>query len=270
MKRLFLLALFPLIFISYQLNAQILKAKVKGYDVEYEMKGKGKHTILLEGGGGAGLTDWDPIYEPLTKMAKVLRYSRIGNGKSSAVKKNYSSEEYAEEAVLLLEALEISEPVVYIAHSYGAYIARVFAAEYPEKVSSLMLIEPASEHDVDIMRQIDLAKAEREIAQVKLDDMKNGLSNQYLDFWAKRPLPDHPQIPDIPVTVIASVKKYPNPQILFFTDKGRELWGKLHSDWAHAFPQGKAVLTDKSYHYVQNDEPEMVIDEIRQLLARTK
>ena len=55
--------------------------------------------------------------------------------------------------------------------------------------------------------------------------MKNGMSNQYLDFWAKRPLPDYPQIADIPVTVIASVKKYKKPSVLFFTDKAREIWG---------------------------------------------
>ena len=79
--------------------------------------------------------------------------------------------------------------------------------------------------------------------------MKNGMSNQYLDFWSKRPLPDYPQIADIPVTVIASVKKYENPSVLFFTDKGREMWGELHANWANAFPQGEIVLTSKSYHY---------------------
>lgn len=234
------------------------------------MAGQGKDVILLEAGGGAGLSDWEPVYNKLTKVAKVIRYSRIGNGNSSKITKNYSSEEYAEEAMMLLQALNIDGPVVYAAHSYGAYIARVFAAKYPNKVSALMLIEPASEHDVDIMRQIDLAKAEQEIAYIKLDDMRNGMSNQYLDFWAKRPLPDYPQIPDIPVTVIASVKKYANPSVLFFTDKGRELWGKLHSEWANAFPQGKAVLTEKSYHYPQNDEPELVISEAIELLKRVK
>ena len=133
-----------------------------------------------------------------------------------------------------------------------------------------MLIEPASEHDVDIMRKINLSQAEKEIAQVKLDDQKNGLSNQYLDFWSKRPLPDYPQIPNIPVTVIASVKKFENPPLLFFTDEARKMWGELHTDWASAFPQGKAVLTDKSYHFPQRDEPEMVVSEIRALLTRIK
>ncbi|WP_419147635.1 alpha/beta fold hydrolase [Pseudoalteromonas 'SMAR'] len=241
---------------------------IKGYKVEYEIAGKGKQTVFLEAGGSAGLSDWDPIFNRLAQFSRVIRYSRIGNGGSEQLSKNYSSEEYAEEARLVLEALNIKKPVVYVAHSYGAYIARRFAATYPEWLSGLMLIEPSSEHDVDIMRSIDLAKAEKQIAQVKLDDLKNGMSNQYLDFWSKRPLPDYPEIGDIPVTVIASVKKYNNKEVLFFTDKAREMWGELHTQWALAFPQGKAVLTDKSYHFPQQDEPEMVVQEVRELLNR--
>lgn len=262
---LFLLCLF-----SISAFAEIHFVKINGFDVEYEVLGKGKHTIFLEAGGSAGLSDWDPIFEYLAKEAKVIRYSRIGNGDSEKITKNYSSEEYAQEASLLLEALKIEEPVVYIAHSYGAYIARRFASMYPNKISALMLIEPASEHDVDIMRKIDLAKAEKEIAQVKLDDLANGMSNQYLDFWSKRPLPDYPQIPDIPVTVIASTKKFEAPSLLFFTDKARKMWGELNSDWANAFPQGNAVLTKNSYHYPHRDEPKMVVTEIIELLARIK
>lgn len=58
--------------------------------------------------------------------------------------------------------------------------------------------------------------------------------------------------------------------MLFLTDLGREMWGKLHSDWENSFPQEKAVLTGKSYHYPQNDEPEMVLTEIVELLSRIK
>ncbi|MDO6489646.1 alpha/beta hydrolase [Colwellia sp. 6_MG-2023] len=262
--------LFLISIIAFSASAEISLVKVKGFDVEYEIKGSGKHVVFLEAGGSAGLSDWDPIFENLAKNAKVIRYSRIGNGGSEKIKKNYSSEEYAEEAYLLLRALKIDQPVVYVAHSYGAYIARIFSSTYPDKVSALMLIEPASEHDVDIMRKIDLALAEKEIAQVKLDDLANGMSNQYLDFWSKRPLPDYPLIPDIPVTVIASTKKFEKPSLLFFSDQARDMWGQWHSDWVNTFPQGKIVLTNKSYHYPQNDEPEMVVKEITELLSRVK
>lgn len=120
--------LFWVLITSSVVFAELAKVQVNGFDIEYEMAGSGKHTVLLEAGGSAGLSDWDPIYKTITKHAKVIRYSRIGNGGSAQIKKNYSSEEYAAEALLLLKALKIEEPVIYVAHSYGAYIARVFAA----------------------------------------------------------------------------------------------------------------------------------------------
>lgn len=255
---------------AFNVTAEISTIKVKGFDIEYEIKGSGKHIVFLEAGGSAGLSDWDAIFDNLSKETRVIRYSRIGNGDSEKIKKNYSSEEYAHDASLLLAALDIQQPVVYVAHSYGAYIARRFSSAYPDKVSALMLIEPATEHDVDIMRKIDLELAEKQIAQIKLEDLSNGMSNQYLDFWSKRPLPDYPEISNIPVTVVASTKRYEEPPLLFFTDKARDMWGQLHTDWANAFPQGKAVLTDKSYHYPQNDEPEMIVNEIVELLSRIK
>ncbi|WP_444886991.1 alpha/beta fold hydrolase [Microbulbifer sp. JMSA008] len=238
------------------------------YRIEYEIKGSGKAILFLEAGGSAGMSDWNPIYDRLAEHTRVIRYSRVGNGNSTAIKKHFSSEDYAQGAKALLEALGVKEKITYIAHSYGAHVARTFAAQYPERMAALMLIEPSSEHDVDIMRSLNLELAEEQIAQVKLDDMKNGMSNQYLDFWSKRPLPDYPQIPDIPVTVIASIKKYDNPPLLFFTDEARDRWGELHSNWAHAFPQGRVVLTEKSYHYPQNDEPEMVVKEILALTLK--
>lgn len=257
-----------LLFICFNTSATSNSIAISAGNLEYQIAGSGQHTILLEAGGTAGLNDWDPVFSKMAKHAKVIRYSRIGNGKSSKIRKNYSSEQYADEAMELLTKLNIKQKVIYVAHSYGGYIARVFAARFPNNVAALYLIEPASEHDVDIMRSINLVQAEKEIAQVKMDDMKNGMSNQYLDFWSKRPLPDYPQIPDIPVTVIASVKKYPSPSLLFFTDEGRKKWGQLHQNWAKAFPQGKAVLTEKSYHYPQQDEPDLIIKELLSLLAK--
>lgn len=128
MKLILKTILFWVLITSSVVFAELAKVQVNGFDIEYEMAGSGKHTVLLEAGGSAGLSDWEPIYKAITKHAKVIRYSRIGNGGSAQIKKNYSSEEYAAEASLLLKALKIEEPVIYVAHSYGAYIARVFAA----------------------------------------------------------------------------------------------------------------------------------------------
>ena len=167
-----------------------------------------------------------------------------------------------------MDKLQVAKPVILVAHSYGGSIARDFAAAYPDKVKALLMLDPSSEHDVDVLRAIDLEQGNKEIAAIKLDDMKNGMSNNYLDFWSKRPLPDYPKIKDMPVTVIASVKKTENPANLFFTDQGRKLWGEHWHNWAADFPQGRAVLTDKSGHFVQFDEPNLVLTELQRLITK--
>lgn len=243
--------------------------KVNEFELEYEMAGDGKSVILLEAGGGAGPSDWEPVFKQISQYATVIRYSRVGNGHSTAIKRHFSSGDYAAYTSEFLHKLNIQEPVILVAHSYGGSVARDFAASYPDQIKALLMLDPSSEHDVNIMRAIDLELANSEIAQIKLDDMANGMSNQYLDFWSKRPLPDYPQIKDMPVTVIASIKAHEKPANLFFTEKARKMWGEMWLQWAAAFPQGRAILTKKSGHYVQLDEPELVLSELKLLIEKT-
>ena len=74
-------------FVTASVFAKPSFIKVNGYDVEYEIAGSGKHTVFLEAGGSAGLFDWEPVFEKLAKEARIIRYSRIGNGGSTQLKK---------------------------------------------------------------------------------------------------------------------------------------------------------------------------------------
>lgn len=257
-----------LTFSSLVFSAEATFVQVGEFKLEYQMAGSGPDVVLLEAGASGGMTDWDPVFATLTQHARVIRYSRVGDGQSTQIKRHFTSLDYANFAAELLDKLAITVPVIFVAHSYGGSIARDFSAAYPEKVQALLLLDPSSEHDVDILRAIDLELGNQQIAQIKLDDMAQGMSNNYLDFWSKRPLPDYPQIKDIPVTVIASVRKVEKPANLFFTDEGRKKWGQLWQHWASAFPQGRAVLTEKSGHFVQFDEPVLVEEELQLLLKK--
>ncbi|WP_076542935.1 alpha/beta fold hydrolase [Shewanella sp. UCD-KL21] len=254
--------------LSFSVHAELGVVKVSDFELEYEILGDGKHTVLLESGASAGLSDWDPIFNQISVHAKVIRYSRVGNGKSTSIKRHFSSLDYADYARELIAKLYIKEPVIIVAHSYGGNIARDFAVAYPQQIKGLLMLEPSSEHDIDIMRDIDLKRANREIAEVKLNDMSEGMSNNYLDFWSKRPLPNYPQIKDMPVTVIVSTKKFENPSNLFFSERARNMWGKHWQDWAGTFPKGRTVLTEKSGHYVQFDEPQLVVNELLLLMNK--
>lgn len=255
--------------LSQAAYSEIKTTEVNGYTIEYEVLGSGTETILLEAGGGGGLADWGDISESLSASATVISYSRVGNGNSSKPDTMFAVEDYAKHLKGLLDRLDIQK-IIHVGHSYGGSVARVFAAEYPERVEGLLLVDSASEHDVDILRAIDLEQGNKEIEAIKLADIKGGKSYHIVDFWAKFPLPDYPQIQDIPVTVIASVKRYKSPEHLFHSDKGREMWGDLWTKWAEAFPQGKAVLTTNSYHLIPQEEPALVIKEANELIKRVR
>lgn len=259
----FLLLALSLLFAA---NVKAAFVKVGEFELQYKIAGSGKQIVVLEAGGSAGLDDWDTVFSSIAEQTKVIRYSRVGNGNSTAIKRHFTSMDYADHLSEFLLALDVSEPIVLVAHSYGGSVARDFAAKYPHQLDALLMLDPSSEHDVDILRAINLEQGNKEIAQIKLSDMANGMSNQYLDFWSKRPLPDYPQIKDIPVTVIASVRKVAKPSNLFFTDKGRMMWGKMWQNWAAEFPKGRSLLTEKSGHYIQNDEPMLVLRELKRLI----
>ncbi len=264
------LAFFILTFLlSSAAYPEIKTADILGYTIEYETLGSGEEVILMEAGGGGGLVDWGGIPEVLAKSATIIRYSRVGNGNSSRPNTLFVVEDYANHLKALLNYIGV-EKIIPVAHSYGGSVARVFAAEYPERVEGLLLVDASSEHDVDIVRSIDPELGNKEIEAIKLADIKGGKNYHIVDFWAKFPLPDFPEIKDIPVTVIASVKRYESPDNLFHSDKGRAMWGELWTKWAEAFPQGKAVLTENSYHLVPNEEPELVIKEALELLRKVR
>ncbi|XQW86467.1 alpha/beta fold hydrolase [Thalassotalea piscium] len=261
------LALTSLLF-SFSCFAQVQTINIGDFDIEYEMSGSGKHLVLLEAGMTRDLTDWDTIIPDMSKIARVIRYSRVGNGHSSQTDQQFSAEQYASHTKSLLDRLKINEPVIHISHSYGGMLARAFAGQYPNSVEALLFIDPSTEHDLDIVKNIDLSRAIKETQWMKNRGLKEGMANEYLDYWAKRPMPNYDRIGDKPLTIIASIKKFENPIVLQITDLGREKMAEALKAWAETFPQGKAIFTEKSNHYIQKEEPELVLKELAELIGK--
>ena len=254
--------------LSFSSLAQVQKINIGDFDIEYELSGSGKYIVLLEAGMTRDLSDWDTIIPDMSKMARVIRYSRAGNGNSSKTTQQFSAEQYAFHTKSLLNALKINGPVIHVSHSYGGMLARAFTGQYPDSVSALLLIDPSTEHDLDIVKKLDLARAIKETKWMKNIGLKDGMANEYLDYWAKRPMPNFVEIGDKPLTIIASIKKFENPVVLQITDLGRKKMAEAHKAWTASFPQGKTILTENSSHYIQKEEPELVLKELAELIAK--
>lgn len=71
----------------------------------------------------------------------VLMYDLRGHGRSTRPATGYRLEDFIGDLAAMLDALGITRPVHVIGNSFGGSVAFGFAAEYPERVASVIAIE---------------------------------------------------------------------------------------------------------------------------------
>ncbi|HWC55950.1 MAG TPA: alpha/beta hydrolase [Sphingomicrobium sp.] len=106
--------------------------------------GSGSPTVLFD----AGHQDWAPawaVVQPLVaKWARACSFDRPGYGFSPPGPMPRSSERIATELHDALRSVGISGPYVLVGHAFGATNMRTFADLYPAEVKGLVLIDPDS------------------------------------------------------------------------------------------------------------------------------
>src|SRR3954451_6695189 len=113
-------------------------------------------SIVLEAGLGLPGSMWTDVCDRLPGDRAVLRYDRAGLGDSRPGALPRSASRQARELAELLDHLDLPRPYVLVGHSAGALVVRLFAAEHPDDVARLVLVDPAHEHE-RIRAGVDLA-----------------------------------------------------------------------------------------------------------------
>ena len=125
-------------------------APVNGLKMYYEIHGEGEPVVLLHGSfmtitnnwmapWGNGATNW--IAE-LSKTRKVIAIEMQGHGRTADIKRDFSSENLAEDVAALLDHLNIPKADL-IGYSMGGGVAMQCAIRHPEKVRKVVVISSA-------------------------------------------------------------------------------------------------------------------------------
>ena len=115
-----------------------------GQTIEVYIKGCNTQTVVIQTGMGCSFYDWFPIIEKLSQHFTVVSYHRPGYGKSELGNHSRTTRQATKELHMLLQKLDIHDPIILIGHSYGGLCAQHFAMLHEDKLQALILVDSTS------------------------------------------------------------------------------------------------------------------------------
>jgi len=120
---------------------------VGGHDLHIDCSGRGRPTVVLEGGAGAGFSfDWALVQPEIAKTARVCSYDRAGYAWSAPGPEPRTLRQIAYELRTALHAAHEHGPFILVGHSLGALIVREFAQLYPEETAGFIFVDGTHEN----------------------------------------------------------------------------------------------------------------------------
>jgi pimeloyl-ACP methyl ester carboxylesterase len=241
------------------------------YQVQVAQEGSGRYTVIFESGFGTDLNAWRKVAPEVAKFAHTVAYSRAGYGASDARPEPRTILQSSQELDQLVAAAKLTPPFILVGHSYGGLLVRAFAARHPGSVAGMVLVDPADERFNPALRKLDAQRAEADdrqfaaIVPAKFQPELNQLQ-PVLDSGVL-PLPVAGKLPDVPVVVLTSVQQAEKPEFFLETPQAVALKRALHADFLRQFSEGAQVVTSKSGHNIQREEPELVVAAVHKVIA---
>ena len=239
------------------------KVDVGGHSLNLLIGGQGSPAVVFEGGFGAGIASWSTVQKEVAAFARTVSYDRAGLGQSELGPQPRSAKRIATELHTALEKAGVKPPYVLVGHSFGGIYVRVFAEMYPKEVAGMVLLDPSQESFNTWLKKNQPARLKDAQAQiirapegVRAEDAATDAS--YEEARATK-VP-----PGILVILLSATEDETMPA------DARRVWIEKHKEWIATVPGAKHIVVEKTGHFIQGQQPELVIDTIRQILSQIR
>jgi pimeloyl-ACP methyl ester carboxylesterase len=115
----------------------MMKTKVNGIELAYQVQGEGRPLVLITG-VGYGMWFWHKVTPGLSNQYQVITFDNRGAGESEKPDGPYTVPMLAADTAGLLDELGVKQAYVF-GHSLGGFIAQELAVTRPDLVSKLIL-----------------------------------------------------------------------------------------------------------------------------------
>ncbi|HVF29826.1 MAG TPA: alpha/beta hydrolase [Pyrinomonadaceae bacterium] len=231
---------------------------VGGRKIEIVRGGQGDPTIVVEL-ASPGPRLWNKILPEVARISSTVSYYHLGTGRSDPAPKDRSAQQIVAELRALLKQAGVKPPFVLVGHSMGGLYARVFAITYPGEVAGLVLVDPSHERQVIEWTRMfpDSFPQRRKRSLESLGPPQRAEMDALAPILEKSgTLPG--KVPDVPMALLTSTTGAAS-----IGPGAAKIFRELHNEMFESTTYGMHIVTRKSGHHIQTDEPELVLKAIR-------
>ncbi len=282
---------------------------VGGHRLHIQCQGDGGPTVVMDAGGGRNSVDWSLVQARVAEFTRVCSYDRAGQGWSDPGPRPVSSQRIVDELDTLLVKAGIEGPYVLVGQSFGGMNVRLYAAQHPDKVVGMVLVDSAHEGWAKIKDKAPLRGRLVESWRMQLYGLNPFLAR--LGYLRLRNRPNGaggglpPEVQPVATALGLKSRAYdwligaatslvesddqlraapPLPDIPLvvlsahvrhepwgvLAEHADEFWTMLQADLASSVPNGSHTVSEHSDHMMHLDDPDLVVDGIRQVVEAAR
>lgn len=249
--------------------------------MQFQTQGTGRPTLVIETGlgePGVNSGSWKAVLDSLSRSNRIFQYDRAGLGGSAAPAKTPRTiRDQAEDLHQLLVQTKELGPFVLVGHSMGGLVVRGYAAEHPEQVAGIVLVD--SSHPDQWKRWLAALPPETSSEPPPIRGARKQLTATLADPQSNPENLDLAASADqiralgtlgaIPLRVVTH-----SPKWVMVPDLPEPVSQQIEQDWQDLQKSLLALSTASRQsvaasagHYVQAEDPALVIAAIQDLLA---
>jgi pimeloyl-ACP methyl ester carboxylesterase len=115
---------------------------IPGARMHIQKSGEGSPAAVLEAGIAASSLSWSLTQPLLSAFTATYSYDRAGLGWSVAERFECSLTKMSDDLHAVLETINVPQPYILVAHSFGSYIVATYAQRYSRELAGVVLVDP--------------------------------------------------------------------------------------------------------------------------------
>jgi pimeloyl-ACP methyl ester carboxylesterase len=242
---------------------------VGAYRLYYRCMGAGAPAVILEAGWGDVGETWHLVQPEVAKYTQVCAYDRVGLGRSDPGPEPPTYLHAVNDLHALLENASIGPPYILVGHSLGGMYMLLYTDRYADEVVGLVLVD--SSHPESFGRSAAVLPPETPNESESLRFYREWFTGYRRDPTLRSELLEPGSLGDLPLVVLTAMNKQrPEDLPAGLNEQFNQIWLELQQELALLSTNSVHVVSEVSEHFIQHDEPELVIEAILNLLLEVR